>query len=741
MKDDDDDDSNTERRKSEPDPRRLFCKVVAAMTFLLLMLLLIGTSIGERRATKRASHSQNNSNNGGLDENSNDNNKDDLSPPFFPSIHSNVVLKQECKPELENFMDCLLLMDDDTTMAANECVNCVASTIPLVPSWVSSSGTSCSDQTNEHLNQRVCPQLLSCPCLVESGISTPWTSSSKPSCQSQAMKFLQCNIFGKDNNNNGNDENSSIVNSNDADQLEQDVGTTSTIFSNSQARVCKLDCDGYNTNNGGSSSGGGTGGNNIYPIEDDGPPPNIIFLFADDVGFGDLACYGHPYAITPNLDRLAKEGTLFRQFHVTGSVCPTSRAGFMTSRNPSWFPNYTADFGFLNTMTITKLLHDYGGYFVGHIGKWNIGPRPADGNEDLNDRNRYGIDDVRLIGSIRDDPRGKEGQRFDEAIQFLQERYDAQQEQIRNDQKKQPFYLNVWIYATHTPVEPPDELIEPFKDLHVDRGLFGQHMQSVFNAIDAKDQSSGGTGDLVDRSMRAYLGEVYGMDVQIGRLLDKLDELGMADDTVVVFSSDNGPAKLSAGINNSGWAGGLRGSKHNFYEGGTREPFIVRWPNKVPAGYINNDSLMSGLDWFPTIARLAQVNSPSNPNFTNTYQSYIEGEDVSDIWLGKNRYRSRRNPLFWRTLSSQNEATMKYGPFKIFKQTKEMYDLQEDSEQEITNVYDDPKYASIRDAMLQRIADWESTLPTVHVRGVDGEPYPFDPTIPTPVIGPPDFVF
>jgi N-acetylgalactosamine-6-sulfatase len=101
--------------------------------------------------------------------------------------------------------------------------------------------------------------------------------------------------------------------------------------------------------------------------------PNFIFIFADDVGFGDLKCYGHPYAVTDNLDRLAREGTSFRQFHTTGNVCPNSRAGFMTSRNPSWYPNYTKDYGFLGTPTVTKILHD-AGYTVGHVGKWNIGP-------------------------------------------------------------------------------------------------------------------------------------------------------------------------------------------------------------------------------------------------------------------------------------------------------------------------------------------------------------------------------
>ena len=167
--------------------------------------------------------------------------------------------------------------------------------------------------------------------------------------------------------------------------------------------------------------------------------------------------------------------------------------------------------------------------------------------------------------------------------------------------------------------------------------------------------------------------------------------------------------------------------------------------NKVPENYVNNDSIMSALDWFPTIARLAHVNNPfTNPNFTTTYMSKIEGEDVSDVWLGVNKYRSRRNPMFWRTLKGQSDETIRYGPFTLYKGKKEMYDLQQDeSEQDINNQWDNPNYANIRDAMLNSITEWESTLPEVHRRedNGDGTPYPFDPSSPAQIVGPPDFVF
>jgi len=115
------------------------------------------------------------------------------------------------------------------------------------------------------------------------------------------------------------------------------------------------------------------------------PPakPNIVFLLADDLGYGDLACCGHPYARTPNLDRLAKEGTRFEQFYVTGVTCCPSRTGFMTSKFPATFRGYPANAGFGAQITVTELLHQQG-YRTGHFGKWHIGPDEKPGT--------YGID-------------------------------------------------------------------------------------------------------------------------------------------------------------------------------------------------------------------------------------------------------------------------------------------------------------------------------------------------------------
>ena len=211
------------------------------------------------------------------------------------------------------------------------------------------------------------------------------------------------------------------------------------------------------------------------------------------------------YSETPNLCRLAEEGTKFENFYVNGNVCPHSRAGLMTSRNPSWYPNYTAEYGFMGALTITNLLKD-AGYYTGHIGKWNIGSDPqADGE-------LYGIDNVERTGSRSGDELGREGLRFDRALQFVEDHQD------------ELFYLNIWVYATHTPIDPPEHFVERYEDLEVDYSLFDEYMDEVS-----------------DNKMHKYLADLYSLDLNVARLLNQLDKLGLAEDTIVAFSSDNGP--------------------------------------------------------------------------------------------------------------------------------------------------------------------------------------------------------
>ena len=411
-------------------------------------------------------------------------------------------------------------------------------------------------------------------------------------------------------------------------------------------------------------------------------PPNIVLLFADDLGYGDLRCYGHPYARTPHLDQLAEEGTRFTQFHVTGVTCNPSRTGLMTGLFPARFSRYSADFGFGDRLTITALLKQRG-YKTGHFGKWHIGPDSADGT--------YGIDTVRTIGKSRDKAAGRDDDLYSAAIEFIQANRDV------------PFYLNVWGHATHFPVNPPTALLAEFKDVTVDREDFSPTMQHKF------DECLKIGGDL-DESMRRYLADVYQVDRNVGRVLKVIDELGLRDNTIVVFSSDHGPAPVllknkgarKHSNNMLGYAGELRGGKHTQYEGGTRVPFIIRWPGHVKAGRVDSTNVCSFVDWLPTLGAIAGVEE---------LPQQLDGEDVSDIWLGRDRQRGK--PLFWKSSAAGSTSAIREGKWKLHLPRKnrgetELYDLSVDPG-ESNNIAEN--HPGVVAKLRQQLRAWVAELP------------------------------
>lgn len=412
-------------------------------------------------------------------------------------------------------------------------------------------------------------------------------------------------------------------------------------------------------------------------------PPNIVFFFCDDLGYADIASYGHPYAKTPELDKLASEGTSFMQHYATGVTCNPSRTGLMTGLHPARFPRYAADFGFQDRVTITDLLKTRG-YVTGHFGKWHIGP------DDMAENGTYGLDEVRVIGNSRDANAGRDDDLTAAAIDF-----------IKSNAGK-PFYVNIWGHSTHFPVDTPARLAERFIEVKVRRRDFSETMQQKF------DECIQIGGDL-DDSMRQYLGDVYSIDLNVGRVLNTLDELGLRDNTIFVFSSDQGPAPVILGRgwrefsnNMLGYAGIHRGSKHNMYEGGVRVPFIIRWPEKIAAGRIDTENVTSFIDWMPTLASIAGVES---------LPGKMDGEDISDIWRGA--VRERKGPLTWRVSSPNAAPVMRDGNWKLhFKNMAgsqiELYDLSVDPA-ESTNLADsEPEVARRMSAYLK---EWLAELP------------------------------
>lgn len=421
-------------------------------------------------------------------------------------------------------------------------------------------------------------------------------------------------------------------------------------------------------------------------------PPNIVFLFADDLGYGDLRCYGHPYARTPNIDRLATEGTRFTQFYVTGVTCCPSRTGFMTGKFPATFATYPAHGGFGNRITITELLKQ-AGYATGHFGKWHIGPETESGT--------YGIDTIKLAGGSEGNERGRDAVIYDDAIAFIKTNRDR------------PFYINVWGHATHFPVNTSRGLVAEFKDVNVDRKDFSPTMQHKF------DECLQIGGDL-DDSMRQYLGDVYQIDLNVGRVLRAIEELGLREKTIVVFSSDHGPAPVlfrkkgprEYSNNMLGYAGEFRGGKHEQYEGGVRVPFILRWPGRISAGRVDGTSVISGIDWLPTLCAITGINIDSTD---------FDGEDISASWLGQEHRRTK--PLFWKTSATGSPAAIRDDRWKLIYPLRgrgdvELYDLFTDPAETKNIASQHPRVAA---RLSTKVTAWTATLPKTYSKIKDRE--------------------
>lgn len=229
--------------------------------------------------------------------------------------------------------------------------------------------------------------------------------------------------------------------------------------------------------------------------------PNIVFILADDLGYGDLGCYGHPYAKTPAIDSLAAGGTLFKEFYASGITSSPSRTGFMTGRFPARFNKLPAKNGFSGHVTVTELLNK-NSYKTGHFGKWHIGPENKSGT--------YGIDEIAADEIVdRSDQRGRDAAIFDKAIDFIEKN------------QKDPFYINIWTYSTHHPIGVQKGLKNNFEGLEVDVNLFSGYMQTKL------DETKLLFGK-ISSGMQLYMSEVYALDQQVKRILEKLDELPSA---------------------------------------------------------------------------------------------------------------------------------------------------------------------------------------------------------------------
>jgi N-acetylgalactosamine-6-sulfatase len=418
----------------------------------------------------------------------------------------------------------------------------------------------------------------------------------------------------------------------------------------------------------------------LAAAEEKSTKPNILFILSDDVGYGDLGFMGHPYVRTPTIDKLSRDGTLFKNFYVSGPVCSPTRTGLMTGRFPATFQKIPASHGFSGAITVTELLRR-AGYRTAHFGKWHLGPTETSGTYGM-----YGIETVKIIANERFDPRGRDAGITDAVIAYL-----------RAHKKDEPFYVNVWYHTVHNPVNPPQIYVDQFKNLKVNPSDFKN--PDMARELEELKKS----GDDIDLGMRKHVGDMLQLDDQVARLLKVVDELGLADDTIVVFTSDNGP-------HGYGSAGLLRGKKHSLHDGGVHLPLLVRWPGHVKAGRVDEKSVLAGVDWMPTLCSIAGAKFDRTPLHS--------GEDVSDIWLGAER--ARKTDLFWRTFAPKAPHVILRGSWKMLEQRKgppELYDLAKDPGERNNVAPTHPEVVRELTTVLNR---WAATLPKSYI-GMDND--------------------
>lgn len=421
--------------------------------------------------------------------------------------------------------------------------------------------------------------------------------------------------------------------------------------------------------------------------------PNIIFILADDLGWGDLGCYGHQIIKTPNLDALAARGTQFTNFYVNGSVCSPSRCAFFTGQYPSRHrihghyatPQQNEARGMSNWLepkvpNVATSLKS-AGYATAHVGKWHLGSNSGGPPID-----QYGFD---FVGSGETDGangpaadpyyRAKSTRLFvDETIRFIEQRKDS------------PFYVQLWTLVPHATLNPTPEQMKPYARLR-----------------------AGGKDFPHASAAEIFYSSVTDLDTQLGRLFKALSDMGLADKTLIVFSSDNGPEDIhigNAGHSGVGSAGPFRGRKRSLYEGGVRVPGIVSWPGKVPAGRVDKESIIAGVDLLPSLCSLAGVKLPAD--------HALDGEDMSDVWLGKARPRSR--PLMWQwrfniagePFHRSPELAIRDGQWKLLmnpdRSRVELYDMTSDLTQ-LNNVAE--HHTDIVERLGRQVTGWAETLP------------------------------
>lgn len=453
------------------------------------------------------------------------------------------------------------------------------------------------------------------------------------------------------------------------------------------------------------------------PVDAQESMPNIVLFLVDDLGRGDLGCYGHPFMITPNLDQFAQEGLRFTDCHSGSSICSPSRASILTGR-----ASFRLGFWGLagskihlkdEEITMAEVLKEKG-YQTYFAGKWHLGnvdgtlPTPGDQGFD-----KWMVRDNEQFVTGKGPIDYKDGGSCDEVV-------DQSIDMLRKRNSKDPFFIEICTREPHTPLTPPEKYMKMYDNERVrELEQFIQYGRVLRPSYIDKNASE---------LARYYYGTVTQLDQAFGRLMKTLEDLGLHENTLVIFTSDNGPEHpvLADARRDRSWGspGEFRGMKRFMYEGGHRVVGIMRWPGVIAAGE-QSDQLISSVDLFPTICDVVDVPLPGDRVF--------DGISIFPVLRGDPFLRDK--PLFWNIAYTHSpNMALRLGKYSLLgyfdpiesedeiKQdwiksatltSFELYDLEGDPRQERNLQYSEHElFILLKDRMIAILEDVQQDSPT-----------------------------
>jgi arylsulfatase A-like enzyme len=374
--------------------------------------------------------------------------------------------------------------------------------------------------------------------------------------------------------------------------------------------------------------------------------PNVIVIFTDDQGTVDMNCYGASDLVTPNMDGLAKRGVRFTQFYSAAPVCSPSRVGLMTGRTPQHGGlngNVPLDSVGMPSqqITIAEKLKE-AGYATAHIGKWHLGHH----KETIPNAQGFDHSFGHLVGCIDNYSHffywsgpnkhdlWRNGKEVFHNGEFFPDLMVKEAGEFIDQNKARPFFIYFALNTPHYPYQGSPEWLDHYKDLPYPRNLYAAFLSTT--------------------------------DDRIGALLKKVDDVGLTDDTIIIFQSDHGASEEVRAHKGGGSAGPHRGAKFSLYEGGIRVPAIISWPGTLPENEVRNQ-IATGCDWFPTIMELCEIPAATHK---------IDGKSLLPVIKSEGE-TSAHKIFHWK---SGNAVAVREGKWKLVMSGKkvELFDLPKD---------------------------------------------------------------